>query len=372
MVPSYKHQTQPPHRRSRYWQRVRLWLVAAAVTPLLLACASRRPPLPTGVIPKQGQVLQADEEYGQQVFRQLAERFQLDTDDARINRVRHIVDKLTQVQDNHHNIWHVHVFKDDSFHNAAATRGNYIFVWSPLIDLVGNDAELATILAHEIAHVLAGHTQPDPAEEFKKIITSISSETARQIILQSGNAAAGSLANLGAILTAELLQALMINPNQQALELEADQLGLFIMARAGYDPESAIRFWERTARVPELQQATFEFLSSHPSSETRLKHLKDLLPRVKESLRNSKERPIQPTQTSSAAAESKRHFSANSRWIVMDDNTPVHAEADFESPKTGTISAGTELQAEFVLRRWLFIRSPYEGYVRSSSCVPTR
>ncbi|MGA1191626.1 MAG: hypothetical protein ACO3XO_05035, partial [Bdellovibrionota bacterium] len=94
--------------------------------------------------------------------------------------------------------------------------------------------------------------------------------------------------------------------------------------------------------------------------------------KVRENLKKSKEPHTQPSQKSSAAAESTRQFPNASRWIVMEDGTPVHAEADLASPRTGIISAGTELHVEFVLRRWLFIRAPYEGYVRSSSAVPTR
>ncbi|NBW40769.1 M48 family peptidase [bacterium] len=343
------------------------------ITSSLLSCASTRAPLVPGEIPKQASVAIADEQYGQKVFGQLAEQFDIETDDNRILRVRNIVDTLTQVEGNHHNIWHVHVFKDDSFYNAAATRGNYIFVWSPLIDLVSSDDELATILSHEIAHVLAKHTQPDPIEEAKRIITGITSETARQAILQSASSAAGSLANLGAILTAELLKALLINPNQQALELEADQLGLFIMAKAGYDPRSAIQFWERMAHIPEFQQAPIEFLSSHPSSETRLKHLKKLLPLAQKSITDRQINDTVPYQKSAAAAESQKHFKPiTPLWKVIDDGTPVFSEPHTESSKTGALASGTLLQVDFALRRWLFITEPYEGYVHSSSCVPTR
>lgn len=260
-----------------------MYFRTALITLLLLvitSCASTRKPIPTGVIPSQGSVYSADEQYGHKVFQELAKKFPLDTDDNRIMRVRSVVDRLTQVRNNNKNIWHVHLFQDDSFANAAATRGNYIFVWSGLVQSVRDDGELATILAHEIGHVLAGHTQPDPSEEVNKMIAQLAGTTANRVMRSMGDPLIAGLATLGSLLAREVVNAIAVNPNSQEVELEADELGLFVMAEAGYNPNKAIEFWDRVKDDPRFGNSPTQFLSSHPSSSKRLEELKKVLPKA--------------------------------------------------------------------------------------------
>ena len=246
----------------------------------LAACSNTRIPVPTGEIPSQGTVVGTEEQYGHKVFQQLAQKFPIDTDDNRILRVRAVVDRLTKVRNNDQNIWHVHLFKDDSFANAAATRGNYIFVWSGLVNTVDDDAELATILAHEIGHVLAGHTKPNPAEEVNKMLAQLAGSTAQRVMRSVGDPMVAGLATLGGLLARELIKAIAVNPNSQEVELEADELGLFVMAEAGYDPRKALTFWDRVKNDPRFGNSPVQFLSSHPSSSERLEALKAVLPQA--------------------------------------------------------------------------------------------
>jgi hypothetical protein len=80
----------------------------------------------------------------------------------------------------------VPVLVDDGFVNAAATRGNYIFVWTGLLKKVQNEGELATVLAHEIGHVLAGHTTPTPEEETRQIMAQGLGIAAREVLAARG------------------------------------------------------------------------------------------------------------------------------------------------------------------------------------------
>ncbi|RIL12389.1 MAG: hypothetical protein DCC75_00590, partial [Proteobacteria bacterium] len=236
---------------------------------LLCSCAAHRAPVPVGEVPLQHQVSQEDEQYGHEVLNMLTQDFALDRDDRRINRVRDLVDKLTTAANAGGNPWHVYVLVDDDFKNAAATRGNYIFVWTGLLRMVSSDGELATILAHEIGHLLAGHTQPTPQEEVNELLSGIAGSIAGQVVAAQGQHP--FVADLAEMLARELLSAIIVNPGSQRNELEADQIGIFLMADAGIDPNNAISFWERARSDPELSGSGLQFLSSHPDSEERLR-----------------------------------------------------------------------------------------------------
>lgn len=247
---------------------------------LLTSCTSTRIPVKIGDVPPPAELSIQDEEYGQQVLDQITDSTPLDRDDGNVNRVRDIVDRITAAANADQQPWHVYVLKDDSVKNAAATRGNYVFVWTGILSSVRSDGELACILAHEIGHVLAKHTAPNPAEEANQMITGTVGDIADSVIgSASGYGIAGSLANM--IITSSL-NAFLVNPNAQRLEYEADQIGIFLMADAGYDPEDAVRFWTRAKDDPDFGKSTLQFLSTHPSSDDRLIRLQKMLP---ESLR---------------------------------------------------------------------------------------
>jgi metalloendopeptidase OMA1, mitochondrial len=243
----------------------------------LLGCAPQRRRVPPGIVPQPRSASAEDERYGHEVLNALAEKFPLSRNDRIINRVRDITDRLTSGPQFSNVSWHVHVLEDNSFKNAAATRGNYIIVWTGIESLVRNDAELATVIAHEIGHVLAGHPLPDPSEETNKILSGVAGATTRGI-LQSHGSIPGVAADLAGTLVQKAIEGLIVNPHLQDLELEADHIGLFLMAEAGYPPGSALDFWARASHDKDFNSGSPEFLSSHPSAETRLQALRTLLP----------------------------------------------------------------------------------------------
>ncbi|MEZ4753642.1 MAG: M48 family metallopeptidase [Bdellovibrionota bacterium] len=243
----------------------------------LTACGASRPPVPVGTIPQPTPLSMTDEQYGHQVLGELTRKFQIDTDDTRIDRVRRIVDRLTSSSLSGSDPWHVYVLVDDEFKNAAATRGNYVFIWTAMIKELKNDDELATILAHEVAHVLAGHTNPDPSEQVNEMLSGIAG-AATEIAVAQGSGV-GALAQISASLVQELVKGFIVNPGTQKKELEADHIGLMLMAEAKYDPNKAIDFWERAQHVPEFGGGLSNaFFSSHPNSEKRLEGLNAALP----------------------------------------------------------------------------------------------
>jgi predicted Zn-dependent protease len=172
--------------------------------------------------------------------------------------------------------WNVFVLEGDRVINAAATRGNYVFVWSGMLMMTTNDDELATVLAHELGHLLANHTQSTAAERAGEIMAQTSGQVAGGIVsMQPGYA---SLAQVAAVVITEAIKAVAVNPQSQRLEREADHIGFFLMADAGYDPRAALRFWRKMSNNSIGGSGALSFLSSHPDSEERLEALQALLP----------------------------------------------------------------------------------------------
>lgn len=253
-----------------------LILVLFLSLAFLSSCSGSRRQFQPGEIPQITDVSSTDEQYGHEVLNMMMAEYKLDRNDQNISRVRDIIEKLADSANSNAAPWHVYVFADDSVENAAATRGNYIFIWTGMLKRVKDDDELAAVLAHELAHVLAGHTQPTPAEEFTSMLSQVSAQVASEVLSSQGQI--GIVANLVGTLTQALIGAIIVNPEEQRKELEADQIGLFLMAKAKYDPQKAVDFWQRMQTEGLGDMGPAQFFSSHPSSDERLEQLNILLP----------------------------------------------------------------------------------------------
>lgn len=169
--------------------------------------------------------------------------------------------------------WEFIVFQDDSSINAFAMAGGKVGVFTGLFKVAQSDADLAVVLAHEIAHVAAKHINQRLSQQKLMGIG--------QLGLLIGTSGQGRMAQ-GAVLNAyglgtELGVALPFN---RGMETEADYIGLMYMARAGYDPNVVIDFWLRLDAKSAGEPTPPEFLSTHPSHATRMDNLRDILPQA--------------------------------------------------------------------------------------------
>ncbi len=243
---------------------------------LVLAGCSGRTPVTPGYIPVATNLSLEDEQFGHAVLAEVTKTYPISHDRDAVLRVRGIADKLTRAAGANAHPWHIYVLEGDAVVNAAATRGNHLFVWTGMLQTASTDGELATVIAHELGHVLAQHTKPTPGEEAARVMADTSGSIAGQIVrTQPGYA---SLAQLAAILVSEGVKAIAVNPNSQRLEYEADHIGFFMMSDAGYDPREALRFWSKMVNVGGINAPGLEFFSSHPATEERLAELESLLP----------------------------------------------------------------------------------------------
>jgi predicted Zn-dependent protease len=150
--------------------------------------------------------------------------------------------------------------------------GGKIVVYTGILPVTQNEAGLGVVLGHEVGHAIAKHANE---------------RMSQQVALNYGGAALGSLLDKSSAKTKEIgsvvwglgTQVGVMLPFNRKQELEADHLGLVLMAIAGYDPNVAVPFWERMAQQG---GANIEFLSTHPSDKTRIAEIQKQLPEAME------------------------------------------------------------------------------------------
>jgi predicted Zn-dependent protease len=161
--------------------------------------------------------------------------------------------------------WEVNVQTSDDV-NAYCMPGGKIMVYTGLIEhLNATDAELAAVIGHEIAHALREHSRERMSRAY-----------AEQLAL-AGVAFATGASPSTMELASQVSAVTFSLPHSREQEAEADRIGLELMARAGFDPNAAITLWEKMGR---LGGGGPEFLSTHPSSTSRIKDLQANVPRV--------------------------------------------------------------------------------------------
>jgi predicted Zn-dependent protease len=124
------------------------------------ACTVKHANVTPGLIPKGKMITIKDEKYGESLFADLKKKNELCTDDPRYDQLVTVCSHLTQVAEAEQNPWKLHLFRNPDIIDIRAVHGNYIFVWSGLLDLAQSEDEIAAMLAYEMAHALTRHTDP--------------------------------------------------------------------------------------------------------------------------------------------------------------------------------------------------------------------
>jgi metalloendopeptidase OMA1, mitochondrial len=168
--------------------------------------------------------------------------------------------------------WEVTVFKDDKTANAFALPGGKMAVYTGIFPMAKTESGLAAVMGHEVVHALARHGAERMSQGQATSIGIQVLGTAAGV--GTGNAALGqaTMAALGVG-----AQVGMLLPFSRKHESEADYIGILLAADAGYDPRESVALWERMARMSG-GGAPAEFMSTHPSNETRIDQLKKWMP----------------------------------------------------------------------------------------------
>lgn len=239
---------------------------------LLSACAAGRPAIPLGQIPA-APVPTSDENAQAVQFKEALAQSGLQVHDRRyVDRVERITRRILSVIHTSHS-WDLYVVRDDSF-NAATLLGSIIFVNTGLLDMFPGDDEVAAIMGHEVAHSLASHFRRTEGEQVNEFLAALLGVAAGSVASHHG--ATEQEIDEAAYVTHMLFKGAMVHPHSHEREREADRIGLFIMADAGYDPSAAVRVWDHLAR--EEGYSGNAFFSTHPLSAERADLLRQILP----------------------------------------------------------------------------------------------
>lgn len=168
--------------------------------------------------------------------------------------------------------WQVSLIQDRQI-NAFCLPGGKIVVYTGIIPVAENEAALATVLGHEMAHATSRHGAQRIFEQnlAQTAITGVAASLS-DMDYDKQRAVMGAL-GAGA-------QFGVLMPFSRKHESEADHIGLIYMARGGYDPQESVRFWKRMENAGQSQPP--EFLSTHPSHGTRIQQLEEWMPQALE------------------------------------------------------------------------------------------
>lgn len=167
--------------------------------------------------------------------------------------------------------WEFRVIDDDKQVNAFCLPGGKVAVYTGILPVARDDAGLAVIIGHEVAHAIARH----------------GGERVSQQLLAEGASAAAVLAlggrdpnraNLYAGLLGVGATVGVLLPYSRLQEAEADRLGMIYMAKAGYDPRAARDLWLRMAETGKGKSKPLEILSTHPADATRIRNIEERIP----------------------------------------------------------------------------------------------
>jgi predicted Zn-dependent protease len=159
---------------------------------------------------------------------------------------------------------------EDKEANAWCMPGGKVVVYTGILPITKDEAGLATVMGHEIAHAVARHGNERMSQALLAQMGGMALAVALEQHPSQTNQLWMAVYGMGA-------QVGILLPYSRLQESEADHLGLIFMAMAGYDPNKAVEFWQRMSQT-KTGQAPPEFLSTHPADENRIRKIKGLLP----------------------------------------------------------------------------------------------
>src|SRR5688572_26184218 len=263
------------------------------IVPLLAVTAAACVTSPTGrrqlaLVSEDSAIVASEEAYAMQIG-ELREAGKIEPESSRVSRRvdeitgRLVAQAVAMRPETSDWQWSVEVIDDPELVNAWCMAGGRMAIYTGLIEkLDPTDDELAQVMAHEISHALANHTA-----ERMSVAIATNAGVALAGILSEDSQAAMSTAGIAAALAVQL-------PNSRTAESEADEIGIELAAKAGYNPNAAITLWEKMGSVS--GGGPPQFLSTHPSPANRQQKLAELAPQMmgyyEQARRNAPTRPV--------------------------------------------------------------------------------
>lgn len=242
-------------------------VLLTALALFLVACA-------TVPITGRSQLLllseRAEQQMGLDAYRQVLRKAKLSTDAAATDLVRRVGRRIAEATGRTDYQWEFNLIEDKQA-NAFCLPGGKVAVYTGILPVTRDDAGLAAVLGHEVAHAIARHGGERVSEGLLVQV----GLAATQVALSRNDPA--TVQQVTALLGAGATVGLLL-PWGRSQELEADHLGLIYMAKAGYHPSAARDLWMRMDEVARGRGSPPEFLSTHPSAETRIRQIEAWIP----------------------------------------------------------------------------------------------
>ena len=196
---------------------------------------------------------------GRKVSEMIDKDFEIISDPARVVRLSSILERLTETLEINYP-WQVKIIRRDEL-NAFCLPGGYIYFFEGLINKLRSDAEIASIMAHEIAHIVGRHAMKQSARNAKLSVASLI------LILATGGAAAP-------IIAAQMAQLAIMNSYSLEYEQEADVEGVKMLISSGYTPSGVVTAME-TLLAEEIKTPLYNYgiYMSHPETRKRVEYL---------------------------------------------------------------------------------------------------
>jgi predicted Zn-dependent protease len=208
---------------------------------------------------------------GEKSYNEFISKAKLSKNISDINLVKKVGYKLAEVANKPEYKWEFSLVEDKSV-NAFCLPGGKVVVYTGILKAIKNEAQLATVVSHEIAHALARHGAERMSHSMMLngigVISSAFINSQAPEYSAAFSQAYGIGTNLGVML-----------PYSRSHEYEADEIGVNLMHKAGYNINEAISFWKNMQQVSSSSQ--IEFLSTHPLSENRIEKLSQVIKKLK-------------------------------------------------------------------------------------------
>lgn len=211
---------------------------------------------------------------GYQAFSQIRHQYQPAKDPQTTDMVNRVGRRVAEAANRPDYKWEFVVFQDDT-PNAFCLPGGKVGIFTGILKYTKDEAGLATVISHEVAHALVRHAGERMSQGMVAQLGSIGLGAAlagqSPYVASAAQQAYGLGANVGVLL-----------PYSRKQESEADEVGLILMAKAGYDPQAAVGFWQRMVASSKGKAKPPEFLSTHPADQRRIQEIEQLIPGIKE------------------------------------------------------------------------------------------
>ncbi len=253
-------------------------LILALMPLLLTACASSTKEGQVGAGRRQlllvpnSQIIKMSAQAYEQLKMESQQKGQLDRNPQQVRRVQDIAQKLAK----HVQVfrpdavswgWEVHIISQDDLNAFCMPGGKMIFYTGIIEKLQLTDAEIAAIMGHEISHALREHGR-------ERMSQALLQQGLFTILIGTGKMDPKYAGALNAIVTLAISL-----PYGRGQELESDEMGVELMARAGFNPQEAVNLWKKMASASGGKKPP-EILSTHPADATRIRKIEAILPKV--------------------------------------------------------------------------------------------